>query len=101
MMCHENHPTSSWLRAPRRTRCDREEVRFRRHCPPARDLAEDEQETSLPSRQDFCRQELYGRNGEALTGLEFCGRNIRRDLALFPVSRGPYFQPPIPMIAES
>src|SRR6266446_760931 len=48
---------------------------------PARDLAEDDQETSLPSRQDFCRQELYGRNGEAVTGLEFCGRNIRRDLA--------------------
>src|SRR5258708_8638461 len=25
--------------------------------------------------------------------------NVRRDLALFPVSRGSYFQPPIPMIA--
>ena len=54
---------------------------FDDNAPPARDLAEDDQETSLPSRQDFCRQELYGRNGEAMTRLEFCGRNVRRDLA--------------------
>jgi hypothetical protein len=32
-----------------------------------RALGEDDQETGLPSRQDFCRQELYGRNGEAVT----------------------------------
>ena len=31
----------------------------------ARDFTEDDEETGLPSRQDFCRQELYGRNGEA------------------------------------
>jgi hypothetical protein len=34
--------------------------------PAARDLGEDDQETSFPSRQDLCRQELYGRNGEAV-----------------------------------
>jgi len=44
-----------------------------RQCQPARDLAKDDQETSLPSRKDFCRQELFGRNCEAVTGLEFCG----------------------------
>jgi hypothetical protein len=64
---HEDHPARRLLRGPVRRRLDRQAVRLRRQCPPARDLGEDDQETSLPSRQDFCRQELYGRNGKAVT----------------------------------
>src|SRR5260370_37826002 len=69
MVCQENHPPYRLLRDPLRTRFDREAVRLRRQCPPARDLGEDDQETSVPSRQDFCRQELHGRNGEAVVGI--------------------------------
>jgi hypothetical protein len=53
-----------------------------------RDLGEDDQETSFPSRQDLCWHELYGRNGEAvdLSGYSFCqacaarGADVRPDL---------------------
>ncbi len=52
-------------------------------------LGEDDQETSFPSRQDLCRQELYGRNGEAvdLSRCSFCqacaarGADVRPDLS--------------------
>src|SRR5258708_14384613 len=63
----ENHPAPRLLRGPVRRRLDRQEVRLRRRCPPARDFDEDDQETSLPSRQEFCRQEIFGRSGEAVT----------------------------------
>jgi hypothetical protein len=37
---------------------------------------------AFQAARTFAGKELYGRNGEAVTGLEFCGRNVRRDLAL-------------------
>ncbi len=64
---NENHPAPRLLRGPVRRRLDHQEVRLRRRCPPARDFEEDDQETSLPSRQEFCRREIYGRSGEAVT----------------------------------
>jgi hypothetical protein len=64
---NENHPAPRLLRGPFRRRLDHRAVRVRRQCPAARYLGEDDQETGLPSRQDFCRQELYGRNGEVVT----------------------------------
>jgi hypothetical protein len=64
---NENHPAPRLLRGPVRRRLDRQEVRLRRRCPPARVFDEDDQETGLPSRQEFCRQEIYGRSGEAVT----------------------------------
>ena len=39
----------------------------------ARDFEQDDQETSLPSRQEFCRQEIYSRGGEAVTIWNFAG----------------------------
>src|SRR5260370_35698380 len=64
---NENHPAPRLLRGPVRRRLDRQEVRLRRRCPPARDFDEDDQETSLPSHQEFCRQERFGRSCEAVT----------------------------------
>jgi hypothetical protein len=53
MVCHENHPTCRLLRGPLRTRFDREAVPLRRQWPPARDLAEDDQETSFQAAKTF------------------------------------------------
>jgi ATP dependent DNA ligase domain len=64
---NENHPAPQLLRGPIRRRLDRKEVRLQQRCPPARDFDGDDQETGLPSRQEFCRQEIYGRSGEVVT----------------------------------